>query len=114
MGGCGSTSLHREYWRLRRGANDFALERKHLSEDVQESAGYMGCLDPEFPQTTKPIDIDQEKHLGRRSVWKLQSVVMGEMDLDELTQAVVKGKEKHKNGTLQETILTRGRRSVLL
>lgn len=54
----------------------------------------MGCLDPEFPETTKPIDIDQEKHLGRRSVWKLQSVVMEEMDLDELTQTVVKGKGK--------------------
>lgn len=63
----GTISLHREHCRLRRGAPDFALERKCPGENVQASARYMGCLDPEFPCATKPADI--EKLLGRRSLW---------------------------------------------
>ena len=53
----GATSLHVEYWRLRKGSNELALEGEHLGEVIQESVRYMGCLDPEC--------------LGRRHVWKL-------------------------------------------
>lgn len=36
-------------------------------------------------------------------------MIMEGMDLDELTQGVVKGnEEKHKNRTVQETVLTEG------
>lgn len=55
----GATSLHVEYWRLRKGSNELALEGEHLGEVIQESVRYMGCLDPEFRWTRKPIDISE-------------------------------------------------------
>lgn len=96
----GIISLHRECCRPRRGAHEFALERKHLGEDVQTPARCMVCLDPELPCTTKPTDMAGE------ASWQEVSVVVEGMDLDELTQGAVKeNEEKHMNGTVQETIL---------
>lgn len=57
----------------------------------------MGCLDPEFPRTRKPINVSGEVSWQETSVWKLQSVVVEGLGLDELTHKVVKGsKERHK------------------
>ena len=86
------------------------MEGKHLGEDIQESAGYMGCLDPEFPRTRKPIDISGEVSWQETSVWKLQSVVVEGLGLDEFTCKVVKGsEERHKEEKAAGNACRRGR-----
>lgn len=78
LGNWGNHQPTRGILELRKGANEFALEGNHLGEDIQESAGYTGCLG-------EPIDISGEASWQETSVWKLQSVVVEGMGPDELT-----------------------------